>query len=784
MLISNGKRTMYETLKNSINNSEEIVMNVSFIRDSGLKLLIPELQKAKASGKNIKILTSDYMKVTEPNALYRLLDIPGVKIFNNPSNKSFHPKTYIFKNKNKIEIYIGSSNISYSALISGVEWNYYFSGDSNEENINDILLEFDEFYEKSSFNLTLDWLRDYEKSYEKKDFEKLIDPQPPMEITKKLEPIKFQVPALYELSKTREEGYKKAMVVVGTGLGKTYLSAFDSMSFNKILFVAHRDEILRDAKKTFETVYKDSKSYGFFNGYKKEVAKDITFATVTTLSKDEYLKDDYFSKENFDYIVIDEFHHSSAPSYLKVLNYFKPKFLLGLTATPDRADSGDIYKLCDYNIAYECDFRVGINNGWLTPFEYFGIYDDTDYSLIPWRSGKYDLESLENSLIVEKRLELVYKKYMEFRKTSTVAFCASVKHCKVMHKYFIDRNIKSEIIVGDTPVEKRQEIISKFKEGKLDIVFTVDVFNEGVDIPCIDTILFLRPTNSYTIFIQQLGRGLRTFEGKEKLRVLDFVGNFKGAELRPAFLSGNFKEERKPISPLDANFVLPSGCSANFDFKIIEYFEQNKEKRDNLKEKLYRDFLRIKELLGKNPSIMDVYTFGEFPVHIYLQKYKSWYQFLEEINELKENEKVFSERVIKFLEFLEKTPMTKSYKIPLLLSIFKNGLKEEVTLEEIGEFYKEFYSDYLHGKDLNNKRHDDWKNWNLKKFETLAKENPIHFLTKDGKNEEFFRFVDDKFKLNGELFKDINKNKELLEGILDRLEYRNINYFRRKYMEG
>lgn len=784
MLISNNKNTMYEALKNSINSCEEIIMNVSFIRDSGLKLLIPELQKAKAAGKNIKILTSDYMKVTEPNALYRLLDIPGVKIFNNPSNRSFHPKTYIFKNKNKIEIYVGSSNISYSALVSGVEWNYYFSGDSKEENINDILLEFEELYERCSFNLTLDWLRDYEKSYEKKDFEKLIDPQPPIEITKKLEPIKFQVPALYELSKTREEGYKKAMVVVGTGLGKTYLSAFDSMSFNKILFVAHRDEILRDAKKTFETVYKDSKSYGFFNGYKKEVAKDITFATVTTLSKDEYLTDSYFSKEYFDYIVIDEFHHGSAPSYLKLLDYFKPKFLLGLTATPDRADSGDVYRLCDYNIAYECDFRVGINNGWLTPFEYFGIYDDTDYSLIPWRSGKYDLEALENSLIVEKRLELVYKKYMEFRKTSTVAFCASVKHCKVMHKYFNDKNIKSEIVIGDTSLEKRQEIISKFKEGKLDIIFTVDVFNEGVDIPCIDTILFLRPTNSYTIFIQQLGRGLRTFEEKEKLRILDFVGNFKGAELRPAFLSGSFKGERKPISPLDANFVLPSGCSANFDFKIIEYFEQSKDKRDNLKEKLYQDFLRVKEILGKNPSIMDVYTFGEFPVHVYLQKYKSWYQFLKEVHELITEEKIFSEKAIKFLEFLEKTLMTKSYKIPLLLPLFKDGLKEEMALKEIGEFYKKFYSDDLHGKDLNNKRHDDWKNWDLKKFETLAKDNPIHFLTKDRKNEEFFSFVDDKFKLNDDLFKDIMGNKELLENILSRLEYRNINYFRRKYMEG
>ncbi|MGL5621920.1 DEAD/DEAH box helicase, partial [Cetobacterium sp.] len=408
----------------------------------------------------------------------------------------------------------------------------------------------------------------------------------------------------------------------------------------------------------------------------------------------------------------------------------------------------------------------------------------TDYSLIPWRSGKYDLEALENSLTVEKRLELVYKKYMEFRKTSTVAFCASVKHCKVMHKYFNDKNIKSEIVIGDTSVEKRQEIISKFKERKLDIIFTVDVFNEGVDIPCIDTILFLRPTNSYTIFIQQLGRGLRTFEGKEKLRVLDFVGNFKGAELRPAFLLGSFKGERKPISPLDSNFILPSGCSANFDFKIIEYFEQNKDKRDNLKEKLYQDFLRVKDILGKKPSIMDIYTFGEFPAHTYLQKYKSWYQFLKEVDELTTEEKLFSERVIKFLEFLEKTSMTKSYKIPLLLTLFKDGLKEEVTLKEVAEFYKKFYSDDLHGKDLNNKRHDDWKNWDLKKFEALAKDNPIHFLTKDGKNEEFFSFVDNKFKLNDELFKEIMGNKELLENILSRLEYRNINYFRRKYMEG
>ena len=532
-------------------------MNVSFIRDSGIKLLIDELKEAKEKGKKIKILTSDYMRVTEPNALYRLLEVGGVKIFNNPSNKSFHSKTYIFKRENQFEIYIGSSNISYSALITGVEWNYNFIKEKDAE-VAEILEEFGELYEKNSFELTLEWVREYEKRYRKNEYGELFDKDEKLE-NREIEPIKFQIPALYELSKTREEGYKKALVIVGTGLGKTYLSVFDSKAFNKILFIAHRDEILREARKSFQSFYGNKKTYGFFNGTKKENNKDIVFASISTLSKDEYLNETWFSKKSFDYIVVDEFHHSSSKSYLKVLNYFEPEFLLGLTATPDRNDNGDIYKLCDYNIAYECDFRVGINNGWLVPFEYFGIYDDTDYSLIPWRSGKYDLLALENALVVEKRVENIFKKYMEYRKNFTVGFCASINHCKVMNEYFRKKGIKSEIIIGDTPIVKRQEIIKRFQQKKIEVIFTVDIFNEGVDIPCIDTLLFLRPTLSYTIFIQQLGRGLRTFDGKDKLRVLDFVGNYKGAELRPAFLTGEYKREKSSINVIDKNYLLPEG---------------------------------------------------------------------------------------------------------------------------------------------------------------------------------------------------------------------------------
>ncbi|MGL5623601.1 DEAD/DEAH box helicase family protein, partial [Cetobacterium sp.] len=738
MLISNNKVTMYESLKNSINLSEEIIINVSFIRDSGLKLLIPELKKARSEGKSIKILTSDYMNVTEPNALYRLLDIPGVKIFKNPEKPSFHPKTYIFKNKNNVEIYVGSSNISYSALISGVEWSYQFFGDPQNSDINNILTEFDELYEKNSFELTLDWLRKYEKNYKKKEFQNYIDPDSPKNSIEEIEPIKFQVPALYELSKTREEGFNKALVIVATGLGKTYLSAFDSKNFDKILFVAHRDEILKDAQKTFETIYSDSKSYGFFNGSAKDINKDIIFASVQTLSKNDYLSEDYFSKDYFDYIVVDEFHHSSAKSYSEILNYFKPKFLLGLTATPDRADSGDIYKLCDYNIAYECDLRVAINNGWLTPFQYFGIYDDTDYSLIPWRGGKYDLESLENSLIVEKRVQLVLEKYLKYRKKSTIAFCASVKHAKVMYNYFLKNKIKSALILGETSISDRQNIIKKFKDGKLDIIFTVDIFNEGIDIPCIDTVLFLRPTTSYTIFMQQLGRGLRTYPNKHHLRVLDFVGNYKGSELKPSFLTGFRKNSNLPKSPLDENFILPEGCTANFDFKIIEHFENEEKKRDPLHQKMIQDYLNVKEYLRKTPTIMDIYTFGEYPVSLYIKEYDSWYNFLKTINDLNEKELQFTQKAIDFLKLLDTTKMTKSYKIPLFLSLFEVEPKQSIELKEIGKYFKQFYDNKLHGKDLNNKIHTDWKNWELKKFMTLARDNPINFLTKDKQNLEFF----------------------------------------------
>lgn len=786
-LISNKDNNMYSELKKCINNAEEIYMNVSFIRDSGLKLLIEDLRKAKEQGKKIKILTSDYMQVTEPNALYRLLDFDGVKIFDNKEHISFHSKAYMFKYKdNSADVFIGSSNISKSALITGVEWNENINGKLENENIKSVLEEFDFLYKNNSFDLDLEWLRKYGNEYRVNKNNPFIkqDIENKTPDTFKIEPINFQIPALYELSKTREEGYNKALIIVGTGLGKTFLSVFDSKEFKRVLFIAHREEILSQSRKSFEKFYKNKRTYGFFKGDIKEKDKDIIFASIFTIGKEEYLKEEVFPKDYFDYIVIDEVHHGVAKSYQNVLSYFKPKFLLGLTATPERMDSGDVYKICDYNIAYECDFRVGINNGWLVPFEYFGIYDDVNYETIPWKNGKYDLEKLENALIVEERTENIFLKYINFRKSSSIGFCASVKHAKYMCEYFRKKSIKAEIIIGDTPSSERKRIIKNFEEGKLEIIFTVDIFNEGVDIPRIDTVLFLRPTESYTIFIQQLGRGLRLFEGKKKLRILDFVGNYKGADLKPLFLTGNYKTKEK-ILPIDDDFILPEGCSANFDFKLIDYLAEKRIQsvKISLKENLKNEYIRIKEVLEKVPTINDIYSFGEYPINSYIKEFGSWNNFLKEMGDLNFDMELAPDYIMNFLNYLEKTKMTKAYKMVLFLGLFEEGIKESISLEEFSIFFKNFYSYERYGKDLADKKHLDYKDWELSKWETLIRNYPIKYICEEKDGAKYFEYDKENkmFSLNPILYKKLREHKNISEAILDRVNYRISNFFSRKY---
>ncbi len=773
------KQPILPKLQHCIEKARKIHFVVSFIRDSGAKLIAKSLEKAVKEGKEVKVITSDYLNVTEPNALYRLSDVvKDIKIFDNNKNNliSFHPKTYIFEYEGgEGEVLIGSSNLSYSALLKGVEWNFAFKKSQNQNEFQKFLDEFNDLYENNSFDMSIEWLRKYEKSYRKNP--DIIDTVPE---EKEVSPIKFQVPALYELSKTREEGYARAMVIVATGLGKTYLSAFDTLNYNKILFVAHREEILKQAMNTFKTVHRD-KTVGLFNAYSKCIDNDITFASIQTLGKKEYLNNKYFSKDYFDYIIVDEFHHAGASSYEKLMEYFEPDFLLGLTATPDRMDNKDIYKWCHYNIAYECNFKTGINNGWLVPFDYYGIYDEVDYEAIPWRSGKYDVEELENKLMVKERVTQIINKFKIYGKKKTVAFCASVKHAEYMADAFNKAKIKSETITSNTT--SRSNVMDRFQNGDLQVIFTVDIFNEGVDIPGIDTVLFLRPTNSYTIFIQQLGRGLRTSPGKEKLTVIDMVGNYKGAELKPLFLSGEYNPKNaKQILSLPAELKLPAGCNMNFDLRIVDYLAKTIHTRINLKERLKREYLDIRKSFGRVPTLTEVFESSNYGLSTYIREFKGWLNFLDVMDDLSvEQSEYINTPAGEFLYELEKTAMTKSYKIPAILSLLTGvEIKKEASADIIGKGFKEFYSDELHGRDLNNKRHKNWKEWQLSDFEKLALDNPVKFLSK-GKFFEYDK-ASKLFSIADPYHSELMKYK-LAEDIKERLNYRNINYFNRKYGE-
>ena len=341
----------------------------------------------------------------------------------------------------------------------------------------------------------------------------------------------------------------------------------------------------------------------------------------------------YFAEDSFDYIVIDEFHHAAANSYLKVLQYFKPRFLLGLTATPYRTDNRDIYSICDDNVIYEIYLKDAINRGLLIPFRYFGIYDQTDYNTIEQRNGQYVIEQLERELSRKERASLILDNYKKLAGKRTLGFCTSILHADYMAQYFSEQGIKAASVhsgPGTPNSLSRDEAITKLIEGEISVIFAVDIFNEGVDIPELDTVMFLRPTESFTVFLQQLGRGLRKAEGKKYLTVLDFIGNYKRAHYIPALLAGeNPMVDKRTGRWHEVDY--PDGCDVQFDFRIIDLFE-TMARNDPLKKRMENDYFRLKDELNRRPTRVDIYEGSDIPIREYLKE--GWLRFLYRLGQL------------------------------------------------------------------------------------------------------------------------------------------------------
>lgn len=787
---------LYSKLKECFKKAESIDIIVSFLMTSGVKLIIKDLKDAIDRGVNIRILSGNYLNITQPEALYMLRAELGNKInlrFYNNKNRSFHPKSYIFHYGNDSDIFVGSSNISRGALTSSIEWNYRFNENSNKEDFNFFMDEFNNLYNNHSIEVTDEVLNNYAKTWVRpkvyKDLETIGDFKEE-KVVDLFEPRGPQIEILYSLNQSREEGFDKGLVVAATGVGKTYLSAFDSINYKRVLFVAHREEIIKQAMQSFKNIRPKATS-GFFYADNKEKDKDLIFALVQTLGKEEYLNESYFKKDYFDYIVIDEFHHAASKNYQRIIDYFEPKFLLGLTATPERLDGKDVFAICDYNLVYEVRLKDAINRGALVPFKYYGIYDETvNYEHIEFKNGKYNEKQLEEALNIGARDELIIKHYEKYISKAAIGFCSSKRHAEHMAEAFNKAKIPALAVYSGEKgefSEEREKALNKLRNGEIKVLFAVDMFNEGLDVPQIDLVMFLRPTESPTIFLQQLGRGLRKSKGKEHLIVLDFIGNYKKANLAPFLLSGQNYDKVKAKKAKIMEYDYPEECQIDFDFKLVDIFKRMAESQYKIKDLIKEEFYRIMEANEEVPTRIEIFRAMDEDVYLNMKGkskeniFKDYLGYLRDNDLLNEEQKTLMDtRAYDFINMIETTSMSKSYKVPVLLAFYNEGnIKIEIDDDDIYKRFKEFYTKGSNKVDmLKDKGTSNFESWEKKNYVKLAKDNPIKYLCKS--HSDFFE-VNEEGNMIVKGIEEFIENKEFIKQMKDAIDLRMEQYYQDRY---
>ena len=577
-------------LKKEISTCHQIDMLVSFIKYSGLALMLDKLTEFTNNGGKLRIITTTYMKATDIKSIQTLSSLKNTEIKINYNIKStrLHAKAYIFQRDTGFSTaYVGSSNISASAMTNGVEWNVKVTQKDMSDTYEKMKATFETYWNDKDFIL-------YDESQEKElsiSLGKSADKSNTFFMD--MRPYGFQQEILEAIQADRKirNNYKN-LVIAATGTGKTVISAFDYKRFCKenpytkcrLLFIVHRKEILEQSLATYRAILKDNNFGELFVDGIKPTQYDYLFASIQTFNSQDLTK--YTTNDFYDYIVIDETHHASASTYQKLLTYYKPKILLGLTATPERADGKDIFKYFDNRISAEIRLPEAIERGLLCPFHYFGVSDSIDYSTITWERGKYKESELNNVLTINEVsakvrintiIQAINKYITDIQEIKGLGFCVSKEHAQYMSNQFNSNGISSIALTADSDSNVRSEARNKLKKGEYKFIFVVDIYNEGVDIPEVNTVLFLRPTESLTIFLQQLGRGLRNADNKEFLTVLDFIGQSnKKYNFEEKFNSLLYISRQKLENEINKGFVsLPKNCYITLEKKATEYILEN-----------------------------------------------------------------------------------------------------------------------------------------------------------------------------------------------------------------
>ncbi|MCY0864225.1 MAG: DEAD/DEAH box helicase family protein [Sulfobacillus sp.] len=747
-------------------DAKGIYLLLAFIRSSGVDEIFPALSAAVQAGADIKILTGDYLWITEPEALDRLLTLgPQVEIrLWHTDGQAFHPKAFLFESETTLHVIIGSSNLSRSAVTTGVEWNVLVEDAVFEEE--DPVTEFMRlFYAEQTVPVNPVTIEEYRRRRDMvyRDYPTVeriwaesaawageepvdlseTDGGSPEELP--LRPVQHE--ALQALSDALQEGYRRGLVVLPTGLGKTYLAAFFARQFRRVLFIAHRDEILRQAAYTFHRVLPD-RSIAFYTGSQKGVA-DMVFASVFTLAGKRHRE--RFLPDTFDLVVVDEFHHAAAQSYEALLNYFAPRFLLGLTATPERMDNKDVYALCDGNLVYEEKLPDAIRKKWLVPFHYYGVHDPIDYRTIPWRGTRYDEEALERAQTQESYAAWILSAWKHHRQSRTLAFCAGVAQAEYLAAYFSRHGEAAQALTGKNTLDERRRVLAELERGDLSIIFSVDLFNEGLDIPATDTILLVRPTDSSVVFLQQIGRGLRTFGDKTHCTIIDFVGNYRNADERFAVLG-----VAEPFAALqtgaDGMAVitrgLPPDCFIAVDLQVMDVLRELEKRRSSPERLAIKALRALKADLGRRPTYLEFHLKSGVDGKLVKQFFKSYPGLLAAAAELNPFETLVYEKARNWFEVVEKTSMSQSYKMVLLKTMLDRGPERWDEPVAPRELAPGFYA-YLHDNGFwmrETQRQPIFRDrYEEKAVVGVLVKNPVKFLSEA--HPECFSYADGLFRI-------------------------------------
>ena len=678
-----GKKVL-STILHELESCDEFWFSVAFITTGGIATLMNtliDLEKRDVKG---KILASQYLNFTHPEALKRIQQFTNIEL-KIATEGSFHSKGYLFKKDGVYDLIIGSSNLTQTALCTNKEWNLKVSAAEQSELVHQVVQEFKNEFEIAK-KVTDRYLLEYSMVWKSRmQFKREIE-EKRHEIKKAdISPNLMQSEALENINRLRSNGKNKALLISATGTGKTYLSAFDVQQCkpNKFLFIVHRRTIAEEAMKTFQNLMGNNIKMGIYSGNDRVTDASYIFSTVQTISKQNHLE--AFSIDHFDYIVIDETHRAGADSYKRIMNYFTPKFMLGMTATPERTDGADIFKMFDYNIAYEIRLHRALEENMLCPFHYYGV---TDLTI---NGEEIDDQTEFNKLHATERVERIIEKAELYGcddgEVRGLIFCSRNETAKELSSQFNDYGLKTLALTGSSSEEERQQAIhrleSSTKSVKLDYIFTVDIFNEGIDIPKVNQIIMLRPTQSAIIFVQQLGRGLRKTNSKDYLTVIDFIGNYNNNYLVPIALYGDTTYNKDTLRKLMASgsSLIPGASTINFDeiskTKIFEAI--NKTNMSRLVD-LKNDYYNLKNKLGRIPMMMDFLEYGSRDPWLYVKYKKSYVNFLNILEEKYRNS--FNKSDLQFLEFfnLDINNAKRVEESLILRALIQNG---EVSIQEL-----------------------------------------------------------------------------------------------------